>query len=752
MRPTLVFLSLISTTFASNTIHALNPHPGLHKRADTWNYVACYNDPANARILSKFMQQSDSMSIQSCQASCKSGGYSYAGLEYGKECWCSNSLASGATKTTDDKCSMTCANGSGKCGASYYASVYSLSTTNTPDSGSWNYVACYNDPGNARVLQYNSESNSMSIATCQSTCKAQGFTYAGLEYGKECYCGSSLANGATKASESQCSMSCANGPGQCGGSYLISVYSYSSSTPTQTATPTPTSTSAPKAPADWSYVACYTDLGDARVLNGYWFSSASMSSDVCATECKNRGFNYAGTEYGQECFCGSTIADGATKANEADCNMACTGKADEKCGSSYRLSLYSYGGTVTPPPSGIPSDWTDAGCFVDSGSRALRATSFAADDMTPAKCVAYCVANGQTLAGTQDGRECFCGSTLAKENGSGVQVSSGECSTPCTGDSSKKCGGGWRLSVYRGPNYLQYFRTEQVVGADFYDWFVFQDIPDPTHGRVTYVNKDTARALNLTYATSDSFILRTDYQKVLAPADPGRNSVRLMSKKTFTKHIAIFDIRHMPQGCGTWPAVWTTTENTWPNGGEVDILEGVNDQGPNASTLHTTAGCTMPQSRDQLGVTKTTDCNWETNWNSGCGVAMNTPQSYGPALNNIGGGWFAMQRTETYIKIWFFPRNSAPTEIREGHTTVNADSWGMPQAYFPNVQCDIKKYFEPHNIIINLTLCGDWAGEYWTYLGSGCPSTCVDFVNNNPDALRNAYFDFASIRVYANGV
>ena len=32
------------------------------------------------------------------------------------------------------------------------------------------------------------------------------------------------------------------------------------------------------------------------------------------------------------------------------------------------------------------------------------------------------------------------------------------------------------------------------------------------------------------------------------------------------------DVRHMPQGCGTWPAFWETDVPAWPNGGEVDIV------------------------------------------------------------------------------------------------------------------------------------------------------------------------------------
>lgn len=50
----------------------------------------------------------------------------------------------------------------------------------------------------------------------------------------------------------------------------------------------------------------------------------------------------------------------------------------------------------------------------------------------------------------------------------------------------------------------------------------------------------------------------------------------------------------------TWPAVWEVGAN-WPNQGEIDILEGANDVSPNQATLHTGAGCSMPNNRAMTG-------------------------------------------------------------------------------------------------------------------------------------------------------
>ncbi|OJA16778.1 hypothetical protein AZE42_03308 [Rhizopogon vesiculosus] len=296
-----------------------------------------------------------------------------------------------------------------------------------------------------------------------------------------------------------------------------------------------------------------------------------------------------------------------------------------------------------------------------------------------------------------------------------------------------------------------YVLSENIVGEGFYNSFNFEAIPDPTNGRVTYVDQATAQSLNLTYATTDTFIMRADDTTVLTSTDPGRNSVRIRSNNQYTTHVAVFDMQHMPEGCGTWPAVWETDESNWPDGGEVDIVEGVNNVEPNQSTLHTSPNCSMPASTTQLGTAVYTDCDTTANGNAGCGVQLTEDyNSFGPGFNSVGGGWYAMERTNDYIKVWFWERDdeSAPFDATSGAGTIDTDNWGTPAANFPNTDCDLETHFDANNIIINLTFCGDWAGNSAVYAASGCPSDCVDYVDDNPTAFTNAYFEFSSINVY----
>lgn len=85
----------------------------------------------------------------------------------------------------------------------------------------------------------------------------------------------------------------------------------------------------------------------------------------------------------------------------------------------------------------------------------------------------------------------------------------------------------------------KYKLVDDFVGKDFLHGFEHEAIDDPTHGRVVYVDEATALKQNLTYASGDSFVIRTDYKTVLDPDGPGRNSVRIRSKKTYTTHVAV---------------------------------------------------------------------------------------------------------------------------------------------------------------------------------------------------------------------
>lgn len=100
-----------------------------------------------------------------------------------------------------------------------------------------------------------------------------------------------------------------------------------------------------------------------------------------------------------------------------------------------------------------------------------------------------------------------------------------------------------------------------------------------------------ASSLGLAYTTAEkTTVLRVDNSNWL---DYGvyRNSVRIGSKATFgIGSLVILDAISLPYGPTVWPAFWSLGDN-WPNGGEIDIIEGVNGQTNNQITLHSAPGC-----------------------------------------------------------------------------------------------------------------------------------------------------------------
>lgn len=251
---------------------------------------------------------------------------------------------------------------------------------------------------------------------------------------------------------------------------------------------------------------------------------------------------------------------------------------------------------------------------------------------------------------------------------------------------------------------------------------------------------------NTTYATSTSAVLQVNNTE--QNATTGRHSARVTSKKTYATGLFVFDILHTPYGCATWPALWLTDPSNWPTNGEIDVIEAVNNGTTgNQVTLHTTKGCTMKDKRKETGTVLTTNCWNGTDDNAGCGVKA-PADTYGPVLNAAGGGVYALELRSAGIRVWFFSRASVPADITNA-TSPDPSSWGTPLADFPSTDCNISDHFRNQSIVLDIDVCGSWAGSTSVYSGQdSCPGSCTTYAAQTPSAFDEAYWEIASFRTY----
>lgn len=226
---------------------------------------------------------------------------------------------------------------------------------------------------------------------------------------------------------------------------------------------------------------------------------------------------------------------------------------------------------------------------------------------------------------------------------------------------------------------------------------------------------------NLTYASAESAVVKVDTSvgpQTDVNASTGRFSVRLESQKTYNRGLFIFDVKHTPYACGAWPAIWLTDPSHWPDHGEIDIMESVN-QGTsgNLMTLHTTSGCAMGVRRKMTGHAQDDDCDHAANKNAGCGV-KGGDGSFGAALNAHGGGVVAVEWREAGIRMWQFARSAVPDDV--GRKKPDPSRWGTATADFPSTGCAVGSMFRNNSIVVNIDLCGDMVDADWER--SGCES------------------------------
>ncbi|RMZ90832.1 hypothetical protein DV736_g1915, partial [Chaetothyriales sp. CBS 134916] len=315
------------------------------------------------------------------------------------------------------------------------------------------------------------------------------------------------------------------------------------------------------------------------------------------------------------------------------------------------------------------------------------------------------------------------------------------------------------VSTWTQATSASYSLLQDYSGNAFFEGFDFFTGPDPTAGYVQFQNITSANQTGLAGFidignASQAVFMGVDSTEV---APEGRGAVRVSSRQSFQHALVIADIAHMPGGiCGTWPAFWMVGPD-WPTNGEIDIVEGVNDQTTNIMTLHTSAGISLStQSSSKslapfAGKIATSNCDVnapDQAKNAGCSIVDNSNLTFGAGFNAAGGGVYATEWTSQFIKIWFFPRDSIPSDITSGRPQPQA-SWGKPRSLFQDGP-NLDDHFKNLQIVFDNTFCGDWAGEVWNETQScmALAPTCEEYVTNNPQAFAEAYWAVNTLQVF----
>jgi hypothetical protein len=216
------------------------------------------------------------------------------------------------------------------------------SINNNTYAGNMTYYGCWSDQSPQTLANMTYQSDNATIESCTTACASGANTIAGLENGNQCFCGSSLGYLATEVIDSSCGTQCSgNAQETCGGGKRLSLFSNGR----------PIINSAPGTPevvdTAWYYIDCYTEAtGGVRALSAKQTAGSFMTLEFCASFCQ--GYQFFGTEYADECYCGNSFAGGANVTSPSDCSMICIADSTEFCGAGNRLTVYQNTSWVAP--------------------------------------------------------------------------------------------------------------------------------------------------------------------------------------------------------------------------------------------------------------------------------------------------------------------------------------------------------------------------------------------------------------------
>ncbi|CAM9258580.1 unnamed protein product [Ectocarpus sp. 4 AP-2014] len=244
---------------------------------------------------------------------------------------------------------------------------------------------------------------------------------------------------------------------------------------------------------EYTYVGCFKDTKEDRILGDQLTSSQEMTTEFCYNYCVGLGALWMATQYAIECWCTNEVdLDYARHGAGAQCNYDCTGDESESCGGFDAFDLYHIdldsitsdgdaaptpvdgdtnsdqdngtegdGGAALTPVEGDTNndqddgteggnEYTYVGCFKDSQQDRIlgdQLTNY--QEMTTEFCYDYCVTKDPTLMATQYGIECWCTSEPEDQVDYARHGEGALCNYDCPGDEDESCGGFNAFELYR---------------------------------------------------------------------------------------------------------------------------------------------------------------------------------------------------------------------------------------------------------------------------------------------------------------
>jgi len=324
----------------------------------------------------------------------------------------------------------------------------------------------------------------------------------------------------------------------------------------------------------------------------------------------------------------------------------------------------------------------------------------------------------------------------------------------CSGKS-----GGFRLNM-------------KAEGRDFINHFTFVEIDD-VHGAHQFTSKEEAKRQSTIHLDGD--VVQLKFGGLRPPSYHGeafkRYAVNIHTNKAWDPEngfLAVMHYRRIPYGCGVWPSFWAmNSDKVWPGGGELDIMEFASHS-PNKVTFHIAGKCELDRQKmaqcAPVGRSLQGNADCETNYfinKMGCMPNQRQPDGEFFSKNP---GVMAAEWTSEHIIIYHIPEASIPQDLnQERPDTSGWQKWVV--AYLP-LQPNCKDTIGPQELVLNMQLCGDWAGGTfgtdkcsgldWNYL-HGCrrglsqsSDCCTKYVTDHrqDEFLKSMSWDIRSLKVF----